>query len=248
MTICQHPQLLEELAAEVVVATLALDGLHDEAGDVVGVLGHGGLDGGDGLGFRRLDLGQVHGEAQFGIRHPGPGELGEVLVLAGIGGVGEAQGVAAAAVEGLPEVDDLGALLTLARCQVLADLPVEGRLQGVLHGQRAAVNPEQVGQIVRGRVSAEGLHPLCEGRGVDVRVGGLVDGYLAQVLHEGGLPQARVVVAQGRGGEEGVEIEVFLPVPGIHDPGTVGFLQIHHQVEPVHQHMAAQGIENSIGI
>ena len=148
--------------------------------------------------------------------------------------------------EGLAEVDHLRALLALARGQVLADLPVEGGLQGVLHGQGAAVDPEQVGQVIRRRVGAEGLHPLGVGRGVDVGVGGLVDRDLAQALDEGGLPQARVVVPQGRGGEEGIEIQVFTAVAGIHDPGAVGLLQVHDQVEAVHQHVAAQALQDGV--
>ena len=242
VTVCQDAELLQELGAEVVVAALTLDGLHNEAGDVIGVLRHGGFDGGDGRSLGSFDLGEVHGEGQLGVRHAGPGELGEVLVLAGIRCVGEAQGVAGAAVEGLTEVDDLGALLALPGRQVLPHLPVEGRLQGVLHRQGAAVDPEQVGQVVGGRMGAEGLHPLRIGRGVDVGVGGLVDRDLAQALNEGGVPQAGVVVPQGRCGEKGVEVQVFSTVPGVHNPGPMGLVEIHDQVKAVHQHVAAKAL------
>jgi hypothetical protein len=198
MAVCQLAELAEELAAEVVVATLALDGLDDEAGDVIGVPGDGGLDGGDGLGFGRLgqgDVGRVLGERDLRIGDPGPVELGEVLVLPGIGRVGEAQRVAAAAVEGLAEMEDLGALLALSSRQVLADLPVEGGLEGVLHRQGASVDPEEVGQVVRCGRGTKGLHPLREGLGVDVRVRRFVDGDGSQTGLEGRIDQAGVVVA-----------------------------------------------------
>ncbi len=240
-------QGLQELGAEVVVAALALDGLDDQARDLGGVLGDHGLDLRQGDLFQLLDPGQVlgvQGEGDLGIGDAGPVELGEVLVLSRVGGVGEAERVARAPVEGLLEVDDLGALLGKALFEVLAHLPVEGRLEGVLHGQGAAVDPEQVGQVGRCGLGGEGLHPVRVGGGVDVRVGGLVHRDGAQLGLEGRVPQAGMVVAQGRGGEKGIEIEVFLAVAGVHDPGPLGFLQIHDHVEPVHEEVAAENVED----
>jgi hypothetical protein len=82
----------------------------------------------------------------LGVGDAGPlVEEGEVLVLVGVGGVGHGDGVAAAAVEGLLEVEHLLALLLLeALLEVEADLPVHGRLHGVLDSQAAALDKEQM--------------------------------------------------------------------------------------------------------
>jgi len=47
----------------------------------------------------------------LGIEHPGPIVFGEVLMLVGIGGIGQGKGVAAPSVEGIPEVYYLGPFL-----------------------------------------------------------------------------------------------------------------------------------------
>ena len=64
----------------------------------------------------------------------------------------------------------------LPRGEVLADLPVEGRLQRVLDRQRAALDEEQVvARGVGGTASVEKVSTNAgEVLGVDVAVGGLV--------------------------------------------------------------------------
>ena len=109
----------QELGAEVVVAALALDRLDDERGDVVPVLSPPRPRSRRPPGARAPSSSSrpsgVDREAQLRIDDPRPVELGEVLGLARIGGVGQRQRVAAAAVEGLAEVDDLRAHLAPAR-------------------------------------------------------------------------------------------------------------------------------------
>jgi hypothetical protein len=103
-----------------------------DGGDVVGVVREGLLDlveaallGGPHVA---LDLGG-DGEAELGVRNAGPGKLREEVGLLGIG-VRDGEGVAAAAVEGLAEVEDLLPLLPGdALRPIAADLPVEGGLE-----------------------------------------------------------------------------------------------------------------------
>ena len=114
----------QELAAEMAVAGLALDRLDDDARDVVGVAGEGGVDLGERLPLARLDLEArrvVEREAHHRVRDPRPLELREELRLARIVRVGERQRVARAAVKALAEVKDARALLSAAGGDVLAD-------------------------------------------------------------------------------------------------------------------------------
>ena len=70
----------------------------------------------------------------------------ESVGLVGLG-VGQRQGVAAAAVKGVRQVHDLGAQVSVAPGRfVLPTLPVEGDLEGVFDGQRPALDEEQVGE------------------------------------------------------------------------------------------------------
>ena len=88
--------------------------MHD-AGDVVLALAERGLD------LRRATRASAcctrsisaasTGKRSFGFAHARPVELREVLVLPRVGGVGQRQRVARAAVERLAEVEDLVALL-----------------------------------------------------------------------------------------------------------------------------------------
>ena len=131
-------QGLQERGAEVVVAALGLDGLDDDGRDVVRVVREGLLH-----LLQRALLGRGHvalhlrrdREAQLGILDARPAELGEEVGLLGIG-VGERERVAAAAVEGLAEVQDLLSLVAgYAARAVAPGLPVEGDLQRVLDGE-----------------------------------------------------------------------------------------------------------------
>ena len=137
-----------------VVATLALHRLDEDRGDLVAVALEGRLDLGDGLRLGCLDVvGDVAFEIELDgrVEDPGPVELGEQADLVGQR-VGEAEGVAAATVERLTEVQDHQVVdgLVERRAAELAGLPVEGRLQGVLHGERPAGDPEVVGEPRRG--------------------------------------------------------------------------------------------------
>ena len=151
-------QRAQELGAEMVVAALGLDRLDQDGCDVVGALDEGVADQVEGVGFlllHTLDLGLVGREAELGIRDPRPIEAREVLVLARIGGVGHRQRVARAPVEGLAEVDHLVTLLgAMTLAEVAPHLPVEGRLERVLHPERAARDQEQVWQVAGHRQAA----------------------------------------------------------------------------------------------
>ena len=90
------------------------------------------------------DLGRRPGSAARGSRRAASRTSGSTG-LARVGGVGERQRVAGAAVEGLAEVEHLVALLARdALGEVAAHLPVEGRLERVLDAERAARDEERV--------------------------------------------------------------------------------------------------------
>ena len=81
-------------------------------------------------------------EGDLGIVYPRPVELGKII---GLGRVGIRKGhrVACPAVEGFPEMDDLLTLLLLDTfLEILAHLPVESGLQGVLYREGTTADEE----------------------------------------------------------------------------------------------------------
>ena len=190
---------LQEFGAHVVVAALSLDRFGQETGDVIPV----GLEGTAGLGQRTL-FGRhqfvemiLHGEADGRDVDSGPGKSRKPRRLGRIG-IGQRQRVPAAAVESPRQMHHLGAQGGIAPVRlVVAALPIEGRLERVLHRQRPTLHEEQVRQ---GRVAEhpdERLHELAQVRRVDIRVGRLVGGYPAEQRHELGIvDDPRRVAAQ----------------------------------------------------
>ena len=233
----------QELRPEVVVAALALDRLGDERGDVVGVRGEGrpGLLERPLLGGHHLVEVLRQREDHGRDIDPGPVEHGEALGLVGLG-VGQRQGVAAAAVERPRQVQDPGAQSAVpARGLVLPGLPVEGHLEGVLHRQRAALDEEQVGEGGVAEDPDEGGHELRVRRRVHVRVGRLVGRDPCELIQEGRVvDDARGVEAERCGGEEGVHVEVAPAVPGIDQPRSPARLEVDHQLHAVGQDAAGQ--------
>ena len=123
---------------------------------------------------------------------PRPIELRESVGFVRFG-VGQRQGVAAAAVKGVRQVHDLGAQVSVAPGGfVLPTLPVKGDLEGVLDGQRSALDEEQVGERGIAEHAYERLDELGVGSAVHVRICRLVDD-LGKLGHEG-----RVVCDAGR--------------------------------------------------
>ena len=150
--------------------------------------------------------------------------------------------------EGLAEVDDLVAELPdVPLPEVLADLPVEGDLEGVLHGQGPALDEEQVVEVLGQGQPAEGVHELGHLHGVEVRVGDLVEGGALQLGQELRLEHLGVVHAQRRRGEVGEEIHVLAVLPGIVDVGALALFEVHDQVESVRQHILPDDLVHEIG-
>ncbi len=179
-------------------------------------------------------------EAQLGVLDPRPVELGEQVDLARVG-VGQRHGVARAAVEGLAEVDHLAAPVALEAARPVAPhLPVEGRLEGVLVGQRAALDEEQVAHVLGLADARQRVHEPGVLDAVEVGERGLEAGHPGQDAQELGLAQGRVVVADGVRAEEGQEVEELAPAAGVVHPGAVALLDVEHQVEAVGQDVAGQ--------
>ncbi len=243
-------QLLEELGAEVVVAAFALDRLDDESRDVVSVLRHRGLDLGHGLALERhcrLETLRRRREAQHRIQDPRPGELGKVLGLARIGGVGERQGVAAAAVECLAKVEDLRTDLAPPGGEVLAHLPVEGHLERILDRQRAAFDEEEVLAKGLGDGAREGLHELGHEGGVDVGVRRLVERRGEDPLGELRGGELGMIEAQGRGREVAEEIEHVAPADGVVQEDAVALLDVLDHMVAVDQDVARENLAHRFG-
>ena len=103
-----------------------------------------------------------------------PVELGEPRDLVRVG-VGQRQRVAAAAVEGAAQVQHLGAERGVDAARLVEPaLPVEGDLERVLDGQRAAVDEEQVRQRRIAEHPREGVDEAGHRHAVDVGVARLV--------------------------------------------------------------------------
>src|SRR5690606_14553974 len=154
-------------------------------------------------------------EAQLRVGDPRPGEARVVLRLARVGAVGERQRVAGAPVKALLEGDDVSALLSLAGRQVLARLPVDGRFEGVLDGDAAALDEEDVLELAAERRRRKAVDEAGVLHRVDVAVARLVERYAADLVDEGRGGELLVVEAERSRGEEAEEIEVVDAALGI---------------------------------
>ena len=229
------------------VAAFALHRLDDDRRDLVGPLGERRARVGEDLGLEGVQprvLGGVQGELDRRRVEARPVELREVHRLARIG-VGQAHRVAGAAVEGAPEVHDLRALLFLeALAEVAPDLPVEGDLQRVFHGEAAAVHEEEVLHVVRAGDAVERVHELGVDVGVDVAVGDLVHRDPGQPLAPRLIHHRRVVHSQRARSEEREEVEIAAAVAGVHHAAAFRAVEVEHDVEAVDEHPAADGVED----
>ena len=110
MLIGQAAYLGKEFGAEVVVAALALDGFDDQCGNVAGMLANGCLYLCNGQFFSPFYFRQNligHREAQLGIDHPRPVELGKIQIFTGILCVGQGKRITRAPVKRILEMDHL---------------------------------------------------------------------------------------------------------------------------------------------
>ena len=238
--VANPPQRAQELAAEMVVAALALDRLDDDGGDVGGLLREDVADLFQGqllfLDDRRLTLGGRQGEVQARGDDARPGELGEVGDLAGVG-VRQAQRIAAAPVEGALEVDDLGPALAASGSEVLPDLPIHGGLEGVLDGQGAAFDEEVTVQGRHAHHAGEVMDERGVLDGIDVRVGHLDLGGGEQVGFDFRAVEVGMVEADRLRGVEAVEVNQFPASGGVHEVRAVAAGEVEDELKTVHQDM-----------
>ena len=133
--------------------------------------------------------------------------------------------------------------------EVLADLPVEGRLDRVLDAEGAAFDEEHV--LVEGRgdgQAREGLDELGHVGRVDVGVGGLVDGRGGDAVAELGVVEPRMVVADRAGGEVGEEIEDGAAAPGVEEPRAFRLAEVHDDVVAVGEHVPGEDVVDIAGL
>ena len=126
--------------------------------------------------------------------------------------------------------------------QVLAHLPVERHLEGVLDRERAALDEEQVvAQGLRHR-AREGLDELGQVGGVDVGVGRLVERRRQDPLRELGRRAASGGCSPAGRSRRGVEVEHVAAAGAVEDERAVAAVEVHDQVVAVHQDVLFQGI------
>ena len=131
---------------------------------------------------------------------------------------------------------------------VVAALPVECHLEGVLHGEGTPVNEEQVRQRRIAQHPREGLHKAGHRHRVHVGVARFVQRGLgefgAKLVVVG---QRGVVHAQRRRCEEREHIQVAPAVARIDEIRTRRAVQIEHQVEAVGQDAAREHLMDLVG-
>ena len=238
--VANPPQRAQELAAEMVVAALALDRLDDDGGDVGGFLREDVADLFQGelffLDDRRLALGGRQGEVQARGDNARPGELGEVGDLARVG-VRQAQRIAAAPVEGALEVDDFGPAFAASGGEVLPDLPVHGGLEGVLDGEGAAFDEEVTVQRRHAHHAGEVTDERGVLDGINIRVGHFDLGGGEEVGFDFRAVEVGMVEADGLRGVEAVEVNQFAAGGGVNEVRAVAAGEVEDQLETVHQDM-----------
>ena len=233
-----------------VVAALTLHGLDQDARDAVRVLFEGRFDFLAGASLFCLDVitdVAVRPEFNGGVVHPGPVKLGEQGDLVGHR-VGQAHGVARAPVEGRVEVqnDQVVAVIDLIDAYLLG-FPIKCHLKGVLHSEGATIDPEVVREALGGHAGGKGLDEVRHLRGVEIRVGRLVQGRELELRTEFLVLHPGVVVADGPGSKACEEVQEFLACAGIVDPGPVGPLKVHDEGQAIRQLVAAKGLVNTVG-
>ena len=206
-----------------VVSALTLNRLHDERGDVV-------------LAFVKETFGLIERcflavlgvgqrtrrrrKVDLWIVDPGPVELGEVLRLARIGGIGQRKRVAGATMECFAQMHDLRTAFGLVSAtKILADLPVERRLECVLDAEGAAFDEEHMlVERRRNGQTGERLDELGHVRRINVGVRRLVDGDVGQFLAKLRRIEARMVVSDWAGREVREKIEDSSATFGVEQP------------------------------
>ncbi len=241
---------LQEPGGEVAVAPLPLDGFGDEAGDVVRVGGERVGRGGQRdvlVVLVRLGVG-LQREPQGRRRDPRPVEGREPRRLDRVG-VGEAQGVARAAVEGVAQVQDPRPERRVPPRRLVAPaLPVERRLEGVGDGGRPTLDHEVPGQPVGAQHAGEGVDVVGLRDRVDVGVGRLVPRGLQQARLDVGVVHRRVVHAQRVGREEREHVQVRGAGACVDQGGPVAAVEVEDEVVPVHQHVLSQAVQHIVGL
>ena len=147
------------------------------------------------------------------------------------------------------EMEDLLSLLVPeAPGEVLADLPVEGRLQRVLDAEGAALDEEEVSRMRGGDGQpGEGLDELGVVGRVDVAVGRLRQGGLEQPLAHLRVGHLRVVVADRHRREIREEVQQGPAAAGVEKVRAVALLYVHDDVVAVHEDVARERIEDVLG-
>ena len=143
-------QANEKFRTKMIVSSFPLNRLCDHAGDVAFARPEMrfGLFEGGGFGPFHLVQMRIQRVRDLRVRYPRPVENRKMPGLVRIG-VRKRKRIAGTPVKRLPEMKRLPAEFAATPLGlVLPNLPVESRLQGVLHSEGAAGNKERIGQIV----------------------------------------------------------------------------------------------------
>ena len=127
--------------------------------------------------------------------------------------------------------------------KILAHLPVDRRLHGVLDAQRAALDEEHVFVVRRRHSDARKcLHEFGEVRGVNIGVRRLVDRDGGELVAELRVVEPRMVVADRAGGEVREEIEDVASALRVEHPRAFRLFQVHDELVAVREHVAAEDV------
>ena len=159
-----------------IIAALALDRLDDDGADV-DLAPLSGVDVSADLFFCFflardhifLALGFRQSEIDVGTGNARPIEFREQIRLARIG-IGEAHGVAAAAVEGVTEMQNLSAAFAVTGRHVFPHLPIHRRFQRVLDCERAPFDEQIFFERRQSGNARKSLHKFSVGLRINIRV------------------------------------------------------------------------------
>jgi hypothetical protein len=144
-------------------------------------------------------------------------------------------------VERVLEVQHLMSSFAPSGGHVLSHLPVEGRLQRVLDGERATFDEEVLVELGGRGGAGERVDEVCEIRRVLVGVCDLHQGRLEDAIARVLIHHARVVEAERVRREERVEIDELAIVEGIAHDRALATLKVDDERIAVDQHVTTQG-------
>ena len=147
--------------------------------------------------------------------------------------------------EGVLEMQDLGAALAMAGRDIFSDLPIHRRLERVLDREGAAFDEEITLERRQPTHPGKGFDKLGVARRVNIRVRDLDRRGAGQFLLHCRLLEMRMIVADRHRTEEAVEIDQARIGRSIVQIGAAAFLVIEHNAKAIEQNMLLEGLQGA---